>query len=93
MVNLLGERALKRTDERREIPENVGGWSEVLKKGSSSDRRNGVRSGDEGGSAPRAEPHPGIHEHQINDLLSLFPRLQYGMDVNPRFDRGPTGVE
>lgn len=32
-------------------------------------------------------------EYHINELLSLFPSLQYGMDVNPKFTAGPTGVE
>lgn len=29
----------------------------------------------------------------VDELLKLFPTLQYGMDVNPKFLSGPTGVE
>lgn len=29
----------------------------------------------------------------VDELLKLFPSLQYGMDVNPKFLSGPTGVE
>ena len=31
--------------------------------------------------------------YHIDELLKLFPSLQYGMDVNPKFTIGPTGVE
>lgn len=31
--------------------------------------------------------------HHLHELLTLFPNLQYGMDVNPKFTAGPTGVE
>lgn len=31
--------------------------------------------------------------YHIDELLQLFPSLQYGMDVNPKFTIGPTGVE
>lgn len=43
-----------------------------------------------------------IHKHSIDgsenvyhidELLKLFPTLQFGMDVNPKFILGPTGVE
>jgi len=34
-----------------------------------------------------------IREYQINELLSIFPSLQFGMDVNPKLASGPTGVE
>jgi hypothetical protein len=37
-----------------------------------------------------AETH---HEYHVNDLLNIFPMLQYGMDVNPTFTAGPFGVE
>jgi len=32
-------------------------------------------------------------EFQVDELLSIFPSLQYGMDVNPKLAAGPTGVE
>lgn len=35
----------------------------------------------------------GSHAYQIDELLQLFPSLQYGMDVNPKLTAGPTGVE
>lgn len=31
--------------------------------------------------------------HHIDELLQLFPSLQHGMDVNPKFTLGPTGYE
>lgn len=33
------------------------------------------------------------HHHHIDELLKLFPTLQFGMDVNPKFTVGPSGVE
>mmetsp|Transcript_3480 Transcript_3480/g.4841 ORF Transcript_3480/g.4841 Transcript_3480/m.4841 type:complete len:491 (-) Transcript_3480:245-1717(-) len=31
--------------------------------------------------------------HHVAEVLSIFPNLQYGMDVNPKFTAGPQGVE
>ena len=33
------------------------------------------------------------HEHRLDGALRLLPLLRRGMDVNPAFGRGPTGVE
>lgn len=35
----------------------------------------------------------GEADHHIQEVLTIFPSLQYGMDVNPKFTGGPTGVE
>jgi hypothetical protein len=32
-------------------------------------------------------------EHHIQEVLTVFPSLQFGMDVNPKFTMGPSGVE
>ncbi|KAL3925567.1 MAG: hypothetical protein SGILL_000318 [Bacillariaceae sp.] len=32
-------------------------------------------------------------DHHINEVMKIFPNLQYGMDVNPKFTGGPTAVE
>jgi len=32
-------------------------------------------------------------DHHLDELLNTFPKLQYGMDVNPKFTQGVTGVE
>lgn len=32
-------------------------------------------------------------QYHIDELMKFFPTLQYGMDVNPRFVCGPTGME
>jgi len=32
-------------------------------------------------------------EYHLNEVLSLLPNLQHGMDVNPKFTSGPTGIE
>jgi len=37
--------------------------------------------------------HDSSREYQIDELLSLFPSLQFGMDVNPKLASGPRGVE
>lgn len=42
------------------------------------------------GRALKSETNSTYH---IDELLQLFPSLQYGMDVNPKFTKGPTGVE
>lgn len=33
------------------------------------------------------------NEFHLHEVLSLLPNLQHGMDVNPKFTAGPTGVE
>jgi len=33
------------------------------------------------------------NEYHLNEVLSLLPNLQHGMDVNPKFTSGPNGVE
>jgi len=42
---------------------------------------------------PSLDDGGGGREYQINELLGIFPGLQFGMDVNPRLTRGVTGVE
>ena len=37
--------------------------------------------------------HNQSHHHHINEMLTHFPTLQFGMDVNPKFTGGPSGVE
>ena len=32
-------------------------------------------------------------DHHNHEVLTIFPSLQFGMDVNPKFTSGPTGVE
>lgn len=32
-------------------------------------------------------------QHHLHEVLSLIPSLQHGLDVNPKFTAGPTGVE
>mmetsp|Transcript_13065 Transcript_13065/g.24544 ORF Transcript_13065/g.24544 Transcript_13065/m.24544 type:complete len:497 (+) Transcript_13065:197-1687(+) len=32
-------------------------------------------------------------QYHIHEVMTLFPSLQYGMDVNPKFQMGPTGYE
>ncbi|KAL3809161.1 hypothetical protein ACHAXA_004660 [Cyclostephanos tholiformis] len=32
-------------------------------------------------------------EYHLDEVLDILPNLQRGMDVNPRFDSGPTGAE
>ena len=32
-------------------------------------------------------------EHHVQEVLTIFPTLQFGMDVNPKFTAGPTAVE
>lgn len=32
-------------------------------------------------------------QHMIDELMQILPKLQYGMDVNPKFTQGPEGYE
>jgi len=32
-------------------------------------------------------------DYHIDEVMKIFPNLQFGMDVNPKFTAGPTGVE
>mmetsp|Transcript_29144 Transcript_29144/g.43229 ORF Transcript_29144/g.43229 Transcript_29144/m.43229 type:complete len:626 (+) Transcript_29144:205-2082(+) len=33
------------------------------------------------------------HQHQVDEMMSFLPALQYGLDVNPKFAQGPGGCE
>lgn len=44
-------------------------------------------------AAAAAEATAATTAHHIDELLQLFPSLQHGMDVNPKFTLGPTGCE
>lgn len=35
----------------------------------------------------------GNADHHVQEVLNIFPTLQFGMDLNPKFTAGPTGVE
>ncbi|CAB9501228.1 terminal hydrolase MINDY-2 [Seminavis robusta] len=37
--------------------------------------------------------HESNSEQHFHDVLNILPKLQYGMDVNPKFTNGPTGME
>jgi len=44
--------------------------------------------------AEHAIAYSGVNNNfQLNELLELFPTLQDGMDINPKFTEGPTGYE
>jgi len=43
--------------------------------------------------AEHAISSSGSSNFHLNELLELFPTLQDGMDVNPKFTEGPTGYE
>ncbi|KAL7488648.1 hypothetical protein ACHAW6_014245 [Cyclotella cf. meneghiniana] len=44
-------------------------------------------------SSESATPFSEAREYQLNEALGLLPELQRGMDVNPKFTRGPNGME
>lgn len=52
-------------------------------------------SGDdkESDSHQRKDFHVANSEQYVNEVLNILPKLQYGMDVNPKFTNGPTGME
>ncbi|EED95583.1 predicted protein [Thalassiosira pseudonana CCMP1335] len=56
------------------------GWNDVGARSVSSERN----------AITTASSH---HEYHLNEVLSLLPSLQHGMDVNPKFTCGPAGVE
>jgi len=33
------------------------------------------------------------HQFHVQEVLQVFPSLQFGMDLNPKFTKGPAGVE
>lgn len=43
--------------------------------------------------AEQALQNAGEHSFHLNELLTLFPTLQDGMDINPKFTNGVTGME
>lgn len=52
---------------------------------------NGTETNNDGGGNP--DVNAAATAHHIDELLKLFPSLQHGMDVNPKFTLGPTGCE
>eukprot|EP00550_Attheya_septentrionalis_P005729 CAMPEP_0198280744 /NCGR_PEP_ID=MMETSP1449-20131203/769_1 /TAXON_ID=420275 /ORGANISM="Attheya septentrionalis, Strain CCMP2084" /LENGTH=565 /DNA_ID=CAMNT_0043976203 /DNA_START=158 /DNA_END=1855 /DNA_ORIENTATION=- len=52
-----------------------------------------IEHGSRTGGADISTETENHHEFQLDELLSIFPDLQFGMDVNPKFTAGPTGVE
>jgi ubiquitin carboxyl-terminal hydrolase MINDY-1/2 len=39
------------------------------------------------------ELHASNSEQHVHEVLDILPKLQFGMDVNPKFTNGPTGME
>ena len=100
VVNMLANRALMRSSEvgGSSIADGGGifssdvvagtenGWTTVLPKNNSN----------ECNKTEMTQPsmsESSHNEYHLNEVLSLLPNLQHGMDVNPKFTLGPTGVE
>lgn len=45
------------------------------------------------GNNKQADLHAHNSEQYVHEVLDILPKLQYGMDVNPKFTNGPTGME
>lgn len=54
-----------------------------------------AEKGESGNGHPEEEDNDDDDNRQyhIDEVMKLFPSLQYGMDVNPKFLMGPTGYE
>ena len=82
VVNMLASHALKQYSERGVVSTNDTDLNHTAEGNKT------VNEGDydyDSTAATRA--------HHIDELLKLFPSLQHGMDVNPKFTLGPTGCE
>eukprot|EP01082_Thalassiosira_pseudonana_P009295 g8327.t1 g8327 contig29:261970-263833(-) len=81
VVNMLAERALASSClSPQSAAAGESGWNDVGARSVSSERN----------ATTTASSH---HEYHLNEVLSLLPSLQHGMDVNPKFTCGPAGVE
>ena len=61
--------------------------TEQQRRGGEGGRARGTGEGGDDGAALLSA------RHHLDEVLSLIPGLQHGMDLNPRFSAGPTGVE
>eukprot|EP00555_Chaetoceros_dichaeta_P015073 CAMPEP_0198260710 /NCGR_PEP_ID=MMETSP1447-20131203/9606_1 /TAXON_ID=420782 /ORGANISM="Chaetoceros dichaeta, Strain CCMP1751" /LENGTH=161 /DNA_ID=CAMNT_0043948429 /DNA_START=1 /DNA_END=483 /DNA_ORIENTATION=+ len=82
VVNMLAERALRSSSSSSSTT------SDQTQSADSTDNNSNTNNNDN-----NDDTNDDSREYQINELLSLFPSLQYGMDVNPKLAAGPTGVE
>lgn len=48
---------------------------------------------DDGDNQQKQDLHASKSEQYVHEVLDVLPKLQYGMDVNPKFTNGPTGME
>ena len=71
--------------------DNASSSSSSSSSTSNDHERNDVEHGksDDGDDVLRRRDR----EHHLDEVLCMLPNLQRGMDVNPKFDRGPCGVE
>jgi len=79
VVNMLANRALVAGNRAKET-------GQMVPQGSATET-----TGSEGNNYISSSSHHA--EYHLNEVLSLLPSLQHGMDVNPKFAAGPTGVE
>ena len=47
----------------------------------------------DGDNQQKKDLHHSNSEQYVHEVLDILPKLQYGMDVNPKFTNGPTGME
>jgi len=78
-VNMLANRALLAGSSRN--------------KGTTHDHAMTESTKPSGSDNDPSSSHDNHAEYHLNEVLSLLPNLQHGMDVNPKFTSGPTGVE
>jgi len=79
VVNMLANRALLAGSNRT--------------KGTTHDQTMTTTTPPSGSDNDTSSSHDNHAEYHLNEVLSLLPNLQHGMDVNPKFTSGPTGVE
>jgi len=89
VVNTLAERALRNSNPNSNSNSNTNSNSN-LKSNSAPANKNEFKNENENENENVTEDG---RAYQINELLSIFPKLQDGMDVNPKLASGPTGVE
>jgi len=103
VINILAERAVAKTGEHCALAA-ITSKSTPAAAATSTDERNIDESKPDGQGAPPVAPptEPDLSpraaaaahaQHHLHEVLSLIPSLQHGLDVNPKFTAGPTGVE
>ena len=104
VINMLAERAVAKTGEHCALAAVSSKSTPAAAAAAAASTDESKPDGQGAAPAPPVAPptEPDLSpraaaaahaQHHLHEVLSLIPSLQHGLDVNPKFTAGPTGVE